>query len=138
MLKRYLPLIVLLAAGFFLWYIKKNQRGAFPRQNTTTVRIPANIDEGFNRHASSIIYSRHARCRMECRHIDETEVREILQNGKLNANKIEEDDRGKTYPLEGLTHDNQHVRIVFAPKENNAIEVVTCIDLDNEWPCDCK
>ena len=74
---------------------------------------------------------------MDCRHIDETEVMEILQNGKLNYEKIEEDKPGKTYPLEGITHDKQHVRIVFAPKEEEVV-VVTVIDLEKDWECDCK
>ena len=74
---------------------------------------------------------------MDCRHIDETEVMEILQNGKLNYKKIEEDNRGKTYPLEGITHDKQNVRIVFAPKEDDLV-VVTVIDLDKDWDCNCK
>ena len=56
----------------------------------------------------------------------------------VGINKIEEHERGKTYPLEGETHDKQHVRIVFAPKGNDTLEVVTCIDLNTEWPCDCK
>jgi len=74
---------------------------------------------------------------MECRHIDESEVKEILQEGKINYNKIEEDDKGKTYPLEGITHDHQLVRIVFAPHEKELV-VVTVIDLEKEWPCDCN
>jgi hypothetical protein len=74
---------------------------------------------------------------MECRHIDESEVKEILKEGVINYSKVEEDDKGKTYPLEGTTHDKQHVRIVFAPHSNELV-VVTVIDLDTEWPCDCK
>jgi hypothetical protein len=141
MFKKYLPYFVLLAAGFLLWFIKKHQSSSYPTQKNTNIPIiiPAeNNGEEFNRNVATIIYSKHARCRMACRHIDETEVKEILVAGQLNTNKIEEDARGKTYPLEGETHDKQHVRIVFAPKGNDTVEVVTCIDLDTEWPCDCK
>jgi len=74
---------------------------------------------------------------MDCRHIDESEVQEILDNGILNNNKIEASDKGRSYPLEGITHDKQHVRIVFAPKQENLV-VVTVIDLDKDWYCDCK
>ncbi len=91
---------------------------------------------GFNRDADHIIYSRHARCRMACRHIDENDVKEILHKGKINTAKIETDSRGTSYPLEGQSH-GHHLRIVFAPKKNDAVEVVTCIDLDREWPCSC-
>ena len=139
MTKKYLPLIVLIAAGLLLFYIKQKQRGSFPRNNPEKeISYPAKTEELINRNPASISYSRHARCRMECRHIDETEVKEILEKGEINISRIQEDERGKTYPLEGITHDKQHVRIVFAPKKNNKLEVITCIDLDNDWPCDCK
>jgi len=137
MTKKYLPFIVLLAAALLLFYIKKNQRGSFPTNPSTDISIPVITNDAINRKPHKIIYSRHARCRMDCRHIDESEVVEILQNGHLNANKIEEDNRGKTYPLEGVTHDQQHVRIVFAPKEDDMV-VVTVIDLDKDWECNCK
>ena len=135
MLKKYFPLIALLAAGMLFFWVKNNQRGK-------PVHIPVNIEkpvagkEPFDRNTTHIIYSKHARCRMDCRHIDESEVEEILQYGKLNVDKIESDSRGKTYPLEGKTHDNQNVRIVFAPKQEDLV-VVTVIDLDKEWACNC-
>lgn len=95
-----------------------------------------NVDGEINRNASQIIYSRHAKCRMDCRHIDAAEIREILAHGTVNQRKIEKDDRGTTYPLEG-TVNKHHLRVVFAPKGQDAVEVVTCIDLDTEWQCDC-
>lgn len=149
MLKKNLHYIVLIAAALLLWYVKSHQRGnntANPSTRHTENRrvspvLPPsdnpNREEGFNRHTSHIMYSKHARCRMECRHIDETEVKEILESGSVNYSKIESDARGKTYPLEGLTHDHQHVRIVFAPKDDGIL-VVTCIDLDTDWPCACE
>jgi len=75
---------------------------------------------------------------MDCRKIDEAEVKEILKNGTINHQKIQSDKRGKTYPVEGYTRDKQHVRIVFAPKDDNTLMVVTVIDLGTEWTCDCK
>ena len=136
--KKILPYVVLIAAALLLFYVKKKQRGHLPERPKTDVTIPVVANDEINRSPSRIIYSRHARCRMECRYIDESEVKEILQTGVVNASKIHENEKGKTYPLEGITHDKQHVRIVFAPKENDAVEVVTCIDLDNDWPCNCK
>lgn len=140
MLKKYLPYFALLAAGFLLWFIKKNQPSSYPKNSV--IHIPVSTSNGnkesLNRNVHTIIYSKHARCRMDCRHISEAEVREILIDGQLNTNKIETSLRGKTYPLEGVTADKQHVRIVFAPKGSDAVEVVTCIDLDTEWPCNCQ
>ena len=144
MLKKYIPYFVLLAAGFLLWFIKKHQASSYPsiKNSNTAIVIPATnvpvMVDGLNRSAHTIIYSKHAHCRMECRQIDESEVKEILLSGTVNYSKIHQDERGKTFPLEGVTHDKQHVRIVFASKGNDAVEVVTCIDLDKEWPCDCK
>ena len=135
--KKYLPFIVLLAAALLLYYVKKNQRGSFPRNPAADISIPVVTDEGFDRKTHTIIYSKHARERMDCRHIDESEVMEILQNGQLNYKKIETASQGKKYPLEGITHDKQNVRIVFAPKQD-ALVVVTVIDLDKDWDCAVK
>lgn len=74
---------------------------------------------------------------MECRHIDESEIKEILETGEINYNKIERSDKGETYPLEGITHDSQHVRIVVAPHQNELV-IVTVIDLGKEWQCNCN
>lgn len=148
MLKKYLPYIFLVAAAFLLVFIKKNQRGTVKpvtEQTDNHITVPAVVPaeekpeevEGFNRKATNLIFSKHAKCRMDCRKIDESEVREILVNGKINHKKIQRDKRGMTYPVEGLTHDNQSVRIVFAPK-GTALVVVTVIDLGKEWSCDCK
>ena len=146
MLKKYFPYIVLIAAALLLWYVKTHQRGNLPNKPNTgqqeniavpTITTAEKENEPFDRHVSQLIYTKHARCRMECRHIDESEVKEILDNGTVNYNKIEEGDKGKSYPLEGVTHDKQHVRIVFAPKKENLV-VVTVIDLDKDWYCNCK
>ena len=147
MLKKYLPYIMLIAAALLLFFIKKNQRGTTPEkpgteQTEDRITVPAVIPtdektEGFNRNTDKLIFSKHAKCRMDCRKIDESEIREILKSGTINYKKIQNDKRGKTYPVEGLTHDKQHVRIVFAPKDGGLV-VVTVIDLDTEWSCDCK
>jgi len=137
--KKYLPFLVLIAAALLLYYVKTKQRKQWIRPSDDThITIPAAEEPAINRQADHIIYSKHAQCRMECRQIDTSEVKEILISGTLNKNKIQDDGRGITYPLEGITHDKQHVRIVFAPKGDNTVEVVTCIDLDTEWPCNCR
>jgi len=91
-----------------------------------------------NRHPDHLIYTKHARCRMDCRHIDEAEVQEILQQGRINYRKSEPAGRpDPKYALEGTTHDGQQVRIVFAPAKRGMV-VITVIDLGTEWSCDCK
>lgn len=149
MLKRYLPYIVLVAAALLLWYVKSHQRGkrsinpatvtqvVEPVKNSPSDNTVTTGNDPIDRTPDKLIFTKHARCRMECRHIDESEVKEILEDGVINYKKVEEDSRGKSYPLEGFTHDKQHVRIVFAPKRNDLV-VVTVIDLERDWPCDCK
>lgn len=142
MLKKYLPFILLLAAACLFYWIKTHQRGPrvnIPITTEASVPVPENptrANEPFDRGITKIVYSKHARCRMDCRHIDESEVKEILKEGVINYAKVEESEKGKTYPLEGTTHDKQHVRIVFAPHRDELV-VVTVIDLDTEWECDC-
>jgi hypothetical protein len=95
-------------------------------------------DAGFDRRARKLIFTKHARCRMDCRHIDESEVQEILETGTVNDRKSEPAARpDPKYALEGKTHDGQQVRIIFAPSDRGMV-VVTVIDLDTDWTCDCK
>ena len=136
MLKKYLPYIALIAAAAFFYYIKSHQRGNTGTTTTNPVHQTGG-EEVIDRHASHIFYSKHARCRMNCRHINEEEIHEILETGDINFSKIESDARGKTYPLEGVTREHQHLRVVFAPKDDGLL-VVTCIDLDRDWACTCE
>ena len=93
---------------------------------------------GFNRNIHHLILTNHARCRMDCRAITEGEIEEILHDGTINYDKSNlNDERGATFALEGYSHDHQHLRVIFAPKENEMV-VVTCIDLDKDWQCDCN
>ncbi len=99
---------------------------------------PSNSHEPIDRRAAQLIYTRHARCRMDCRHITEREVREILENGQIDYRKSEPDARpDPKYALEGNTAEGQHLRIVFAPT-NRGLVVITCIELGVEWQCDCR
>ncbi|MFI5156759.1 MAG: DUF4258 domain-containing protein [Chitinophagales bacterium] len=90
------------------------------------------------RHEKHLIYTRHARCRMGCRHITEKEVFEILEKGEVNDSKSEPNGHpDPKYALEGYTKEGQHLRVVFAP-ESDGLVVITCIELGAEWPCDCN
>jgi len=81
-------------------------------------------------------FTKHARCRMECRSITQKEVKEIVRKAEVNYNKSELDAaQGPKYALEGYTSkDRQHVRIIVAPKQKH-LSIVTVIDLDKEWEC---
>ncbi len=109
------------------------------KKKTTSNNNNTAVVRGLNRNPAHINYSKHARCRMACRHIDESEVEQILQEGKINYTKSELDgaDCKKKYAVEGLTRDKQKVRIIFAPCSDE-VTVVTVIDIGKEWPCDCE
>lgn len=82
-------------------------------------------------------YSKHARCRMDCRHISPQEVKDILLHGRINYKKSDlKNNRCPRYAVEGTTTDRQQVRIVFAQCSDDIV-VVTAIDLDTSWQCHC-
>lgn len=93
-----------------------------------------NLDFG---NFKNIRYSAHAKCRMDCRKIDGTEIEEILKKGKINNSKTRKSSKGTSYAIEGWSHDNQHVRVVCSP-HGTALVIVTVIDLENDWTCDCS
>lgn len=89
-----------------------------------------------------LIFTKHARCRMECREITEAEVEAIVLNGVINEAKSKEEDEEAsgqcpTYALEGTTDDGQSVRIVVGACEK-ITKVITAIDLKEEHTCDCR
>jgi Domain of unknown function (DUF4258) len=85
-----------------------------------------------------LIFTRHARCRMDCRHITAREIHEVLDNGSINYGKSEPESRpDPKYAVEGYTAEQQHLRIIIAP-ENAKLIVITCIELGVEWSCHCN
>ena len=93
--------------------------------------------EPFDRRGE-LVFTRHARCRMDCRHITAREIHEVLDNGIINNSKSEPDSRpDPKYAVEGYTAEQQHLRIIVAP-ENAKLIIVTCIELGVEWSCHCN
>lgn len=92
--------------------------------------------EPFDRHAQ-LIFTKHAKCRMDCRHISPKEIYEILDHGEINYSKSEPNSRpDPKYAIEGYTAEQQHLRIIVAP-ENTKLIIITCIELGVEWSCHC-
>jgi len=99
--------------------------------------VPEQTELFLKRDPSLLVYSKHAKCRMECRNIEDSEVAEILLNGTINYDKTEMSERGNMkYALEGRSKDNQKIRLIVAPEDNKLV-VVTVIDLEKDWKCDC-
>jgi hypothetical protein len=102
---------------------------------------PLTTEQGDWRH-HKLIYTSHARCRMQCRDISESEVEYVLASGTVNPDKSREMDEEAaghcpTYALEADTKDGQHVRIVFAACDK-ITKVITAIDLGVEHQCNCR
>lgn len=141
---RYAPVVALVLL-LVAWLVVKqcNPNGTDPKPTTRKERTTTNTSEkqqGLNRNPAKINYSKHARCRMDCRRISQSEVKDILQNGTINYKKSElgnNPDCRRKYALEGNTNDGQRVRIIFAPCADE-VTVVTVIDLGKEWACDCE
>jgi hypothetical protein len=89
------------------------------------------------RDTTHLIFTKHAKCRMDCRHVNKREIIEIIVTGNVNYSKSGRGGKGdETYSLEGYSYEHQHLRVVVAP-ESDGLVVITCIDLDKEWPCNC-
>ncbi|HEY4149141.1 MAG TPA: DUF4258 domain-containing protein [Chitinophagaceae bacterium] len=133
-------IILILGLGLLLAIVRPLHRGpapvSHPRQPSPQVVEPPR--SGFNRSVPHLDYTRHAQCRMDCRHITPEEVQDILQYGEINYRKTELDGKPcPAYALEGYTQqEHQHLRIVFAQCDNDT-KVVTCIDLDHDFECHC-
>ncbi len=145
---KWAPFILILVLGLLLFVIKrcqaKNEPAPKPKvTNNDRSKDPAanvNRDRGFDRRVSYLEYSKHAKCRMECRHISMAEVEDIMRNGNINYNKSDlQASAGPKYALEGYTtKDRQHIRVIVAPKQKH-LSIVTVIDLDKDWECpSCK
>ncbi|QEC66399.1 DUF4258 domain-containing protein [Panacibacter ginsenosidivorans] len=144
-MKKALPLILLVVLAVIALSLKQcnnitnDVRPTIKNKKQTDTTQQDYSKRGLNRNPSHINYSKHARCRMDCRHIDEAEVKQILREGKINYTKSElkGEDCKKKYAVEGNTKDDQKVRIIFAPCADE-VTVVTVIDLGKEWVCDCE
>jgi hypothetical protein len=143
-LKKAAPLILVIILALVLFSIRRCQDQQDTKPANTTSRTPkekgsgsVNREKGFDRRISYLDYSYHAKCRMQCRKISESEVEQIMQAGKINYNKSDiQNARCPRYAVEGITSDDQKVRIVFAQCDNKTT-VITAIDLDTEWTCHC-
>ena len=145
MKKSWLPFLIVIVLGVILFFVRNNNgenKDVVDNKKKPTTEKPANTsgvnrNRGFDRRTSYLEYTQHAKCRMQCRRISQAEVEEIMRDGKINYSKSDVKDKPcPTYALEGVTRDDQRVRIVFAQCDFKT-KVVTCIDLDTDWTCEC-
>ena len=123
-------ILVALIATYLLFFRKDKE------SNTSTFQRIDHREATF-RH-KRIYYTKHAKCRMDCRQIDASEVKEILKEGTINYKKSNlKDTPCPTYAVEGITHDQQRVRLVVGDCSSQA-SIITVIDLENEFECECE
>ncbi|MBI3137562.1 MAG: DUF4258 domain-containing protein [Sphingobacteriales bacterium] len=144
--KKWVPYILMLLMLGAIFFIRQCQRTKEPAPGPDITRRddpvdpaskPGRRDKGFDRRVSYLEYSSHAKCRMQCRRISQAEVEEIMREGKINYNKSDlQNARCPRYAVEGITIDEQRVRIVFAQCNDKTV-VVTVIDLETDFSCDC-
>ncbi len=132
-----LILLVVMLVLYFAFFRKKEGANNVSRDDRSVVSNKSDKrQKKFRQHA--VYYTKHALCRMDCRQIDSSEVQEILADGEINYAKSDlKSSPCPKYALEGLTHDHQRVRVIVGDCDSRA-SIVTVIDLDHEFECDCK
>lgn len=141
-MKKLIPYLLLGVIFVIALYVKQSREADNPATETPAAREQkASADsrnhlDTFRDPEAEYFFTKHARCRMECRRITQKEVKEIVRKADVNYRKSELDAaQGPKYALEGYTaKDRQHIRIIVAPKQKH-LSIVTVIDLDKEWEC---
>lgn len=144
LMKKFIPYLILL--GFFIvallvrnWREKQDESES-PKESSTQSSPGRTSLDIFRDPDAEYFFTKHARCRMECRNITQKEVKEIVRKADVNYNKSDlQASQGPKYALEGYTSkDRQHIRVIVAPKQKH-LSIVTVIDLDKDWECpSCK
>ena len=118
----YFLLSLLLVSGWFL--TRKNT--AQPAENN---RFADKVDQ--------LVYTKHGRCRMDCRQISQNDINDIMRTGEINYAKTDVNDMPcPTYAVQGYSNDGQHLRVIFAQCKTKT-KVVTCYDLEKDFECNC-
>lgn len=144
-MKKAIPYLLLLALLIVALFVKQYRERSFDGGTTSQTEVRKGSKSSSDTRISLDIFrdpdaeyffTKHARCRMDCRRITQKEVKEIVRKAEVNYSKSELDaPQGPKYALEGYTSkDQQHVRIIVAPKQKH-LSIVTVIDLDKEWEC---
>jgi hypothetical protein len=126
--KSLLFVLLLLLASFFV-YRWGNLRNSGPEDQLR--------NQGFDRRISTLQYTRHALCRMDCRHISKQEIEEIMRAGEINYAKSNSGDKPcPTFAVQGHTGDGQQIEVIFGQCERET-KVITCYELEREYECFC-
>ena len=143
-MKKAIPYLLIVILFIVALFVRQCREGRAPEKSSrassgthhSTEKDSSRVADVFRDAEATYFFTKHARCRMDCRHITQKEVKEIVRKAEVNYTKSDlNDPKGATYALEGYTSkDRQHVRIIVAPKQKH-LSIVTVIDLDKEWEC---
>jgi hypothetical protein len=107
------------------------------------IDLKNNYDCPLSYNGKPVEITRHARERMKCRYVEESDINIVLKYGKVNTRKSEMSTReavnsNKTCKtvtvLEGRTDNKELLRVVVAECETY-VNIVTVIDLKNDYGC---
>jgi hypothetical protein len=108
----------------------KNETGGPPN----SISAPGATEKN----GEDFLYTKHGRCRMDCRKISEEEIEEAFYKGEINRRKS--DPKGRPCPVEAkeivTAKDRQKIRVIFGLCTRE-VRVITAIDLNFDHPCFC-
>ena len=127
-MKKMLPRFLIIAIGVFL---AMSYKYCFDEDIPCQFNDRDKVDE--------LVYSRHARCRMDCRKFSEDLIEKVYLGGTVNCEKSGPKDGEMRYALEMNDPANgDRLRLIIADDEgDNEHVVVTAIRLDREFECYC-
>jgi hypothetical protein len=119
-------LLLLLIVVFAVWKFFPGA-GAGEDNCTLPARLP--VDE--------LVYVNHARCRMDCRDIDEALVEDVYLHGEINCKKSSINNGNHRYALEKRDQSGDMIRIILEDDHGKHV-IVTAIRLDRKDRCECS
>lgn len=128
MKKKKLSSIIVIALGV-LSYFFSTQSGRPVEQKANQAKV----------NSLNIALTKHARCRMDCRQIDMSEIKLALSDGSINHRKSEPNKKPcPVFAREVYSQkDKQRIRVVSADCKNEST-IITVIDLSRDHQCFCK
>ena len=133
--------IIFLIFGITILLFSCNDNKIDSKNENKGADIPARknfTDKDLRYEGKSVKLTKHGICRMDCRKIDAFEIQEVINNGEINKRKSKPNSKPcPTIAYEGKTSDGQLARVIVGTCEND-IKIVTVIDLDTDWKCNCK
>lgn len=87
--------------------------------------------------ASELVYTHHARCRMDCRSVNQSLVEQVYRQGEVNCDKSGPKEGDMRYALEMEDRKGDLIRLIVEDEADKHI-VITVIRLDFEDRCECS